>query len=101
MNKDIKKQWVDALRSGKYKQGKTRLKTCHGEYCCLGVLCEILNIPNQAGTYSYKNNSSIGSLPGPLRFELEVSTDLLNKLTNMNDGGSSFDEIADYIEANL
>ena len=36
----IKKLWVKALRSGKYKQGRNAL--CHaGRYCCLGVLCDI------------------------------------------------------------
>lgn len=37
MNKLVKKLWVAALRSGKYKQGKGQLKTDRG-YCCLGVL---------------------------------------------------------------
>lgn len=35
--KKIQKEWVDALRSGEYKQGYRMLK--QGEYyCCLGVL---------------------------------------------------------------
>ena len=41
MNKDIKKKWVDALRSGEYKQGQGRLKNEKNEYCCLGVLCDL------------------------------------------------------------
>lgn len=44
MKKDIAKKWVKALRSGKYKQGKTALKveTKTGlRHCCLGVLCEL------------------------------------------------------------
>lgn len=40
MNPEVKKLWVDALRSGKYKQGKRRL-SIDGNHCCLGVLCEI------------------------------------------------------------
>lgn len=40
MNKEIKKLWIEALRSGKYKQGKGKLKR-DGKYCCLGVLCAI------------------------------------------------------------
>ena len=42
----VRKQWVAALRSGKYKQGTHVL--CHTDpetkeksYCCLGVLCEL------------------------------------------------------------
>lgn len=43
-NKKLVKQWVEALRRGKYEQVKGRLRrktdTGYG-YCCLGVLCEI------------------------------------------------------------
>lgn len=44
MRPEIAKRWVEALRSGKFKQGKHRLanETPDGRnYCCLGVLCEI------------------------------------------------------------
>lgn len=44
MKKKIKKQWVEALRSGKYAQGKGQLKFVDEEetlYCCLGVLSEL------------------------------------------------------------
>lgn len=37
--------WVDALRSGKYSQGRSRLARCSPDeglrYCCLGVACEV------------------------------------------------------------
>lgn len=43
-----KKKWLEALRSGEYKQGRRRLKTKLSdgsyEYCCLGVLCEITGL---------------------------------------------------------
>lgn len=44
---EVYKEWIEALRSGKYKQTKNVLKTrlsLNNEecgYCCLGVLCEI------------------------------------------------------------
>lgn len=44
MKTEIKTRWVEALRSGDYKQGKSFLATeDSGEmrYCCLGVLCEL------------------------------------------------------------
>lgn len=40
MNPEVKVRWLEALRSGKFKQGNGAL--CNeGGYCCLGVLCEI------------------------------------------------------------
>lgn len=48
MDEEIKNKWIDALRSGKYKQGKTALlrETEEGcVHCCLGVLCEITHTP--------------------------------------------------------
>ena len=39
--KKVKRAWVRALRSSKYKQGRGQLKTDDGKYCCLGVLCEL------------------------------------------------------------
>lgn len=48
------RKWIDALRSGKYKQGKSNLARRAGdtiEYCCLGVLCEIAGIKPKAGKY--------------------------------------------------
>lgn len=41
MNQEIKKQWVEALRSGNYKQGDMLLRDTHDNFCCLGVLCDI------------------------------------------------------------
>lgn len=39
MNGNAKK-WVEALRSGKYRQTKYQLAK-RGRYCCLGVGCEV------------------------------------------------------------
>jgi hypothetical protein len=45
MKKDIAIKWIDALRSGKYKQGKSELHNSDtNEYCCLGVLNEICEL---------------------------------------------------------
>ncbi len=44
MNKQIQKQWVKALRSGRYKQATESLLDDSGGiklYCCLGVLCKL------------------------------------------------------------
>lgn len=48
MNKRIKKSWIEALRSGKYKQGRGLLRAessvlneADDTYCCLGVLFDL------------------------------------------------------------
>lgn len=40
MNKEIAQEWIAALESGEYKQGKHQLNG-PGGFCCLGVLCDI------------------------------------------------------------
>jgi hypothetical protein len=41
MNKEIKEKWINALRSGKYEQGKSQLRSLSNKFCCLGVLCDL------------------------------------------------------------
>jgi hypothetical protein len=37
-----KEQWIAALRSGDYKQGKCQLyEPLSHSFCCLGVLCDL------------------------------------------------------------
>lgn len=55
-NKKRVQLWVDALRSGKYKQARGRLETSGGEYCCLGVACDVaiangIDIDRQVSKY--------------------------------------------------
>ena len=38
--------WLDALRSGDYGQTKEQLGDDKGNYCCLGVLCEVAGVPS-------------------------------------------------------
>ena len=40
----LQQRWVDALRSGNYKQAhKGKLKSAQG-YCCLGVACQLFAV---------------------------------------------------------
>ncbi len=41
MKANVAEMWTEALRSGKYYQGRGALVTENGEHCCLGVLCDI------------------------------------------------------------
>lgn len=40
MNPKVKQKWLEALRSGEYKQTKENLRDGNG-FCCLGVLCDL------------------------------------------------------------
>ena len=51
MDPELKKKWIEALRSGKYKQGKNRLHRAEdNSYCCLGVLCEVAGFEKREST---------------------------------------------------
>ena len=42
VNTKFIRKWVDALRSGTFKQGREKLRSNRNRYCCLGVACELL-----------------------------------------------------------
>lgn len=107
----IIKEWIAALRSGKYEQGRGKLKdhasgkVCH---CCLGVLCELAAEHGTIGPatllndiYFFENHS--GNLPNKVRdwAGLSLKLGFLQELMDMNDSGKSFAVIADFIEVHL
>lgn len=102
MDPVFKKKWIAALRSKKYKQTKGVLKNNAG-YCCLGVACDIVD-DSKWGHRSEiiagceYDNASYYCLPRHIQEKYNVSEELANELMAMNDNGSSFAEIADYIE---
>lgn len=99
----FKAQWIAALRSGEYKQGKHRLFK-DGAYCCLGVACKVSGLSDDdLKDYVYTGIIDVNH-PGVLP-QVLVKTflnDVPHKLADMNDkGDKSFSQIADWIEANL
>lgn len=52
MDQEIKVKWMNALNSGKYKQGKCVLRK-HDEYCCLGVLCDLFRKDHMRDDYAH------------------------------------------------
>jgi hypothetical protein len=118
MNPEVKAKWLKALRSGEYKQGRQRLRK-DNRFCCLGVLCDIYIKDTQRG--KWENDTFIdvdgarerGILTNgvvewsglengnpTLTVYSEALKDL-DSLTEMNDRGMSFNEIANFIEQNL
>lgn len=57
MKPEIKEKWLQALRSGDYKQSVGFLKTDAG-YCCLGVLCELYAKEHDTGSFQAMNVST-------------------------------------------
>lgn len=103
MDAKLKEDWVAALRSGTYEQGRGRLKTptCQPKYCCIGVLCDVIN-PKAWNEYgAWRNDNGEGELHRMLentRASIGLSTESHNELIKMNDERCSFEYIADYIE---
>lgn len=97
LNPEFKERWVEALRSGKYKQTEGRLQKCGG-YCCLGVAACLID-PNGWDGNEFRGDSHV--LDDATMGEIGLSPRAHDWLTSMNDNGESFETIANYIEANL
>ena len=116
---DNAKKWVEALRSGRFKQGKGRLwNPTTDEYCCLGVASELYAAENpeyvvksdgnnkhygftvEAGGWIGILDPTVSDWLGLAELDGRFSRGGLNpSLAGLNDQGSSFQEIADIIES--
>lgn len=106
LSKTLKAKWLEALRSGKYVQGRLYLRQIgagQGRFCCLGVCADISGGRWEMGMhrYTFKPDSWNGGewyarLPKSMLADSAQAT-----LIEMNDRGDSFAQIADWIEANL
>lgn len=128
MKKAIATKWIKALRSGKYTQGQHALRYDDEQgvthHCCLGVLCELYNeekkrkqekglkvqetenpdnIPSSVTVYAFGKES--GVLPKKVKEWAGLESpcgEFFHKqtyaLTELNDEGKSFKQIANIIE---
>lgn len=101
--------WLDALRSGEWKQAKGALELRGKGNCCLGVACRVAIsqgfnlVTREEADGSTAFNDFYGSLPESMTSGLGVSplgTCAAGALAGFNDEGKTFPEIADIIEAN-
>ncbi len=107
-------QWVDALRSGKYKQTRGYLHEIGVGHCCFGVLCDLS--PLEGETYGSRRlreafGGSATEVPGSVIEWLDayLPGGYVDQLYHMNDGelkkedgtDYNFNDIADWIEANI
>lgn len=107
MDPKLKRRWVRALRSRKYKQGREQLRDGN-KFCCLGVLCDL--VPGRkwadTGAVTIRSSRYFSTAPSFL-----VENGAQENLIAMNDGSRgdanpigtkrTFATIATWIEKNL
>jgi hypothetical protein len=98
MDTQIKTKWIEALRSGEFKQAQNKLQQGDG-YCCLGVLCRVADLTIDAREDTIIVDGYVMSYDALSKFGLTET--LRAPLISMNDSGKTFSDIAAYIEANL
>lgn len=111
MKKEIAELWIADLRNPENKQTIGRLQDDTG-HCCLGRLAIILGecptIKIESGCQNYYFDDLLGSLSSRIQEKAGMKTDNGEFeashgdicLTELNDQGKTFAEIADVIEKN-
>lgn len=99
MDYELRRRWLEALRSDNFRQCKQVLKTEDGALCVCGVLCQV----SDEGKYDIKGKfvfrEEIYDIEAPTEF-LNITTQC--RLIKMNDEqDKTFLELADYIEENI
>lgn len=100
MKTELKKRWLEALRSGEYKQGQRRLRNNSDEHCCLGVLCDLID-PGawESGMEGYRwKEGHSGLIPDATLDRIGLRSSDQATCARLNDHGNSFDVIASWIE---
>lgn len=118
MHPELKAKWIEALRSGRYKQGRGGLRDGDNCYCCLGVLADLVD-PHGWSTHAehqfshdrdfYSHRGEPEMLPSVTLSALGLDVgDVACILASKNDGDDhkeiephNFEQIADWIETNL
>lgn len=95
MDPELKAKWLEALRSGKYEQGRGSL--CYdGKHCCLGVLQDVVGkdqLPRHHLGWEYLDYDQAAPIG--------LTEIVQQNLGRLNDEMKGFGMVADYIEANL
>lgn len=106
IDKETKAKWVEDLRSGQYQQLNGALFDGDNSYCCLGVLQRIRrkDVP-VAIKHEYPDGEVWWEDPFEefpyYEEEFQNLVPIWDELSNINDNGYSFSEIADVIEKNV
>ena len=112
MTSELKQQWIEALRSGRYKQGIRALRDINEAYCPLGVLCDILDMTqwehsiwecgNGQKCHIFSWRGSSVRLSYKARHDIGLPDSAQLTIMSLNDRlGWTFAQIADWIEKNV
>ena len=122
MNNELLQIWVDALRSGQFKQGTGTLRNSDDEYCCLGVLCQlselgtwkardtgsleyiINNQQNTSTSYLPKEVATLLNLPEEFIYayaDSAVDIQLPSELLTLKDAGRDFEKLSDLNDTGI
>lgn len=120
MTPEFKAKWIEALRSGEYKQAKECLRDMDGAMCCLGVAANLIDpckwnpAADEAEDIEKGEVSTVGfgwdgdqtAYTGAVSEAIGILSEVATSLAQRNDGTAGFEphtfaEIADYIEKNL
>lgn len=105
MKADLKAKWVEALRSGEYKQTQGRLRDSDS-FCCLGVLCDLVQPKGWkrlGGSESgyWQHGDAYAVLPLNIERSTKLTVEEGGMLALLNDSGKSFREIAKVIQKKI
>jgi hypothetical protein len=112
---EVKRQFITALRSGTYAQGRGKLRTPskdNDKWCCLGVLCDLAirdNVPVEVLRRERNVAYDMAAHIPPVAvvewaFQTHNSNEVMatiGTLAQMNDKGATFREIAEWAAQQL
>ena len=109
MKAELKEKWLNALRDGGYIQGVGCLRSVEGAFCCLGVLCDVIDPtawgkPTTIGTPRHPHVLEVedGIYKDHISTPLGITAETRTTLITLNDRrGYKFSEIASWIENNV
>ena len=106
-SRELRKKWVEALRSGKYKHCRRWLHDGEG-YDCMGVLCIVYGLKPEKTPEGYVFDGKRDIVPMAVAKAVKLRTRIglyeieggdQFSLNDLNDLDFSFRELADIIES--
>jgi hypothetical protein len=106
---EMRKAWLEALRSGRFKQGREYLRTGPGYaavdskhpegHCVLGVMYEVFIDHHPSTVFDMMNSWGEDIPPSRITDAFGVPAGFAFDLAAMNDKGYTFARLADHLEA--